>query len=97
MYKYGVSFNCCILDSDGVSEKEIGGAEEGFTSTDYVGNDLTKIEEALCKNEYEMLTDHPHVGNVACVGGEIVAVFVDRDGSVVSVVFTEPNAPTVIE
>lgn len=98
-FKYGVSFNCLVDATDGTTE--IGGGAEGCISTDYVGNDLSKIGVAITTHEYVFKTaDHPFIGReVEDIGGEIVAVMVYADdlNHVCAVVFEDPQVPTVVE
>lgn len=101
-YKYGVSFNC-IVTRDG-KRREVGGGREGYTSLDYVSNDLKMLSDFLeaLDNKYIISTDHGFVGGVCEVGeGRIVAVLEEDEGEhyfyVIAVIFEKPDAPVVIE
>jgi hypothetical protein len=99
-YKYGVSFNCVVGRDDA-----IGGGEEGWTSIDFIGNDLQKVIAAVCKEDpaYVASYDHEYVGkrpDVAKDSGKVVAVILEEDDDekyVVCVVFTDPAGPEVVE
>lgn len=97
-YKYGVSYNCIIRD-DGVGYEEIGGGGDGYTSLDYVGNDLDKIEQYIVADRnyaYKSTRDHPFIGSECELGGEIVSVIVDGDYPL-CVIFEDPTMARVIE
>lgn len=99
-YKYGVSYNCTVGRNH-----DVGGGGEGYTSIDFIGNDLQKILDVVCKEDpaYIVSYDHEYINkgvDIANDEGEVVAVILEDcygDNYVVAVVFTHPAGPEVIE
>lgn len=93
-YQYGVSFNCYV------GGFELGGCDE-CNDIAFVGKDKEKLiahTEACddgCPLTYT--TEHEYVGCGTTVGGDVIGVFLDVDGSETAVLIEQPICPTVIE
>lgn len=96
-YQYGASFNCQV--EDGGEFEDIGGGGEGYTSLDFISNDLTKLKAAMLSDDLKWVDDHELVGKCTNNGGAIHSVMVEIDGGhVVAVLFEHPDSvPTIVE
>jgi hypothetical protein len=106
MYKYGSSFNCTV------GREDVGGGGEGWTTLDYVANDLDKLIARLLDDnngqtigtnavqKYKIVTEHELIDESVNIGGTVVAVMVtdDDDQYVTCVIFNQPNSdPTIVD
>ena len=80
-FNYGVSFNCMV------GFDEVGGGGEGWSTVDYVGNDLEKIETFLLQDlqrendderqRYSVSHEHDYMERQSSVGeGRIKSVII---------------------
>jgi len=73
-FKFGVSYNC------EVGSNCVGGADDGYYSTDMLGNDLGKICLHIQAKEADpdmtlVLNDDNFIGEQCSQGGKVVAYF----------------------
>lgn len=106
-YAYGVSFNCEVGDD------AVGGGSEGYTTLDYLSNDLNKLNARLLDDNNGVLAhshdvqkykivrhNHEMIGKSANIGGSVIGVMVtdDDDEFITAVIFREPDGtPTIVE
>lgn len=97
-YDFGASFNCRAGGDD------IGGGGEGYTTLDYITNDLDKLKDVMlaeqAPNKFKWDDAHDLIGESTNNGGDIVAVMVEimgDDEHVVAVIFVDPDSiPTIV-
>lgn len=105
-FKFGVSYNCSI------GGYCVGGADDGFSSLDMIGNNLVKICNAIQETENDkdlifvqkgtLKEGDELVGQYCSMGGKVVAYYgYDYDGNgfvyPTIVIFEDPTSIVVVE
>lgn len=100
-FKFGVSYNCVVgMDC-------VGGADDGYSSTDMLGNDLSKIVSYIQAKEADpdlkvVLECDNFIGEQCSQGGKVVAYLgydYDGDGEIYPtiVIYEDPVDIEIIE